>query len=275
MGQGIAIALGAVGGRVTLLGRSPRPIPAPLTLATPPWTAVIRDAGLLLIATPDDAIPAAARDVAALDAVRQHQVVLHLSGLLDRTALAVLQPTGAALGSFHPLQTVADPASAPRRLAGACAGVEGDARAIEAGERLARLLEMRPVRIAAAAKPLYHAAAVIAGNYPAALASVAERLARAAGIAPELAGRMYLPLIAGAAENLLAVGPGQALTGPVRRGDLETLRRHLAALPPDLLPLYRMLGLEAVQLAAAQGLDEASAAAVRRVLEQSSPGGEP
>jgi predicted short-subunit dehydrogenase-like oxidoreductase (DUF2520 family) len=275
MGQGIAIALGAVGGRVTLLGRSPRPIPAPLTLATPPWTAVIRDAGLLLIATPDDAIPAAARDVAALDAVRQHQVVLHLSGLLDRTALAVLQPTGAALGSFHPLQTVADPASAPRRLAGACAGVEGDARAIEAGERLARLLGMRPVRIAAAAKPLYHAAAVIAGNYPAALASVAERLARAAGIAPELAGRMYLPLIAGAAENLLAVGPGQALTGPVRRGDLETLRRHLAALPPDLLPLYRVLGLEAVQLAAAQGLDEASAAAVRRVLEQSSPGGEP
>lgn len=275
MGQGIAIALGAVGGRVTLLGRSPRPIPAPLTLATPPWTAVIRDAGLLLIATPDDAIPAAARDVAALDAVRQHQVVLHLSGLLDRTALAALQPTGAALGSFHPLQTVADPASAPRRLAGACAGVEGDARAIEAGERLARLLGMRPVRIAAAAKPLYHAAAVIAGNYPAALASVAERLARAAGIAPELAGSMYLPLIAGAAENLLAVGPGQALTGPVRRGDLETLRRHLAALPPDLLPLYRVLGLEAVQLAAAHGLDEASAAAVRRVLKESSPGGEP
>jgi predicted short-subunit dehydrogenase-like oxidoreductase (DUF2520 family) len=275
MGQGIAIALAAVGGRATLLGRSPRPIPAPLTLATPPWTAVIRDAGVLLIATPDDAIPAAARDVAALDAVRQHQVVLHLSGLLDRTALAALQPTGAALGSFHPLQTVADPASAPRRLAGACAGVEGDARAIEAGERLARLLGMQPVRIAAAAKPLYHAAAVIAGNYPAALASVAERLARAAGIAPELAGRMYLPLIAGAAENLLAVGPGQALTGPVRRGDLETLRRHLAALPPDLLPLYRVLGLEAVQLAAAQGLDHASAAAVRRVLEGPSPGGEP
>ena len=252
MGQGIAIALGAVGGRVTLLGRFPRSIAAPLTLATPPWTAVIRDAGLLLIATPDDAIPAAARHVAGLDAVQQHQVVLHLSGLLDRTALAALETTGAALGSFHPLQTIADPASAPRRLAGACAGVEGDARAVEAGEELARLLGMQPVTIAAAAKPLYHAAAVIAGNYPAVLASVAERLARAAGIAPALAGRMYLPLIAGAAENLRAEGPGQALTGPVRRGDLETLRRHVAALPPDLLPLYRVLGREAVQLAAAQ-----------------------
>jgi predicted short-subunit dehydrogenase-like oxidoreductase (DUF2520 family) len=275
MGLGIAIALRAVGGRVTLLGRSPRSIPGPLTLATPPWKAVIRDAALLLIATPDDAIPAAARHVAGLDAVRQHHVVLHLSGLLDCTALAALEPTGAALGSFHPLQTIADPASAPRQLAGACAGVEGDARAIEAGEELARMLGMHPVTIAATAKPLYHAAAVIAGNYPAVLASIAERLARAAGIAPALAGRMYLPLIAGAAENLLAVGPGQALTGPVRRGDLETLHRHLAALPPDLLSLYRVLGLEAVQLAAAQGLDAASAAAVRRVLEEPSPGGEP
>jgi predicted short-subunit dehydrogenase-like oxidoreductase (DUF2520 family) len=86
---------------------------------------------------------------------------------------------------------------------------------------------------------------------------------------------MYLPLLAGAAENLLAVGPGQALTGPVRRGDLETLRRHLAALPPDVQPLYRGLGLEAVQLAAAAGLDAASVTAVRRLLESLSPGGQP
>jgi predicted short-subunit dehydrogenase-like oxidoreductase (DUF2520 family) len=275
MGQGIAIALGGIVERVSLLGRSPRPIAAPLTLRTPPWTAVIRDADLLLIATPDDAVPAAASQVAELDAVRQHQVVLHLSGLLDRTALAVLESSGAGLGSFHPLQTIADPGSAAQRLTGACAGIEGDARAIETGELLARLLGMHPVRIAAAAKPLYHAAAVIAGNYPAVLAALAERLARAAGISPENAGRMYLPLLAGAAGNLLAVGPGPALTGPVRRGDLETLRRHLAALPPDVQPLYRALGLEAVQLAAAAGLDARSVAAVRRVLEGLSSGGQP
>jgi predicted short-subunit dehydrogenase-like oxidoreductase (DUF2520 family) len=134
---------------------------------------------------------------------------------------------------------------------------------------------MHPDRIAAAAKPLYHAAAVIAGNYPAVLAALAERLARAAGIPPDTAGRMYLPLLAGAAENLLTVGPGKALTGPVRRGDLETLRRHLAALPPDVQPLYRGLGLEAVQLAAAAGLDAASVTAVRRLLESLSPGGQP
>jgi predicted short-subunit dehydrogenase-like oxidoreductase (DUF2520 family) len=275
MGQGIAIALGGIAGRVSLLGRSPRPLAAPLTLSTPPWTAVIRDADLLLIATPDDAVPAAASQVAELDAIRPHQVVLHLSGLLDRTALAVLESSGAGLGSFHPLQTIADPRSAAQRLNGACAGVEGDARAIETGQNLARLLGMHPVRIAAAAKPLYHAAAVIAGNYPAVLAALAERLARAAGIPPDTAGRMYLPLLAGAAENLLTVGPGKALTGPVRRGDLETLRRHLAALPPDVQPLYRGLGLEAVQLAAAAGLDAASVTAVRRLLESLSPGGQP
>jgi predicted short-subunit dehydrogenase-like oxidoreductase (DUF2520 family) len=275
MGQGIALALGAVGCRVTLLGRSPRPIAPSLILSPPPWTAAIRDAALLLIATPDDAIPAVARTVADLAVVRDHHLVLHLSGLLDRTALAALQPAGAALGSFHPLQTIADPASAPRRLRGAWAGVEGDPQAIDAGEELAGLLGMHPVRIPAGGKPLYHAAAVIAGNYPTVLAAVAERLARTAGVPAVVAGRMYLPLVAGAVENLLALGSDRALTGPVWRGDIETLRRHLAALPAELLPLYRLLGLEAVHLAEGQGLDGRSAAAVRHLLKELQPGGAP
>jgi predicted short-subunit dehydrogenase-like oxidoreductase (DUF2520 family) len=86
---------------------------------------------------------------------------------------------------------------------------------------------------------------------------------------------MYLPLMAGAVENLRRSAPAAALTGPVRRGDLDTLRAHLAALPPDAAPLYRVLGLEAVRLAASAGLDAASVAAVRALLESPATGGEP
>jgi predicted short-subunit dehydrogenase-like oxidoreductase (DUF2520 family) len=276
MGQGIAIALAGTGCRVTLLARSPRPAPEPLAVVTPPWSAAIRAASLLVIATPDDAIEAAAHAIAGLEAVGGDHVVLHLSGLLDRRVLAPLSPSQAALGSFHPLQTVSDPRSAPERLVGAFAAVEGDPRAVKAAESVADRLGMHAVRVNATTKPLYHAAAVIAGNAPAVLADVAARLARSAGIAPELAARMYLPLIAGAVENLREATPAAALTGPARRGDLATLRTHLAALPPDVAPLYRVLGLEAVRLASHAGLDEASVAAVRALLQEHPvTGGEP
>ena len=271
MGQGIAIALAAAGRPVTLLARSPRPVIHPLTLDARPWAAAVGDASIVLIATPDDAVEAAAQSLAEEGAVQAKHAVLHLSGLLDRAALAPLESTGAALGSFHPLQTISDPRSAPHRLAGAWAGVEGDPRARRAGEEVARMLGMRAVQLQAASKPLYHAAAVIAGNAPAVLAALAERLAQAAGIAPELAASMYLPLIAGAVENLRAAGPAAALTGPVRRGDVDTVRRHLAALPAEAIPIYRLLGLEAVALATLQGLDSGAARALRRLLRPSSP----
>ena len=87
-----------------------------------------------------DAIEAAAGSLLDRGAVQGGHAVLHLSGLLDRRALAPLERTGAALGSFHPLQTVADPRTAPERLKGAWAGIEGDLRARHAGEELADVL---------------------------------------------------------------------------------------------------------------------------------------
>lgn len=269
MGQGIAIALVAAGHPVTLLSRAPRPVWPPLTLYAGAWDEATREAGIILVATPDDAIETAARSLRDRGAVGPAHVVLHLSGLLDRGALAVLEHTGAALGSFHPLQTVADPRTAAERLRGAWAGIEGDQRALHAAEQLAEWLAMLTVRLEAASKPLYHAAAVMVANYTVALAGVAERLARAAHVPEELAGRIYLPLFAGAAENLRSSSAASALTGPLRRGDVDTLRRHLASLPPDVVPLYRLLGLEALALARVEGLDAATADVLQRLLDGS------
>jgi predicted short-subunit dehydrogenase-like oxidoreductase (DUF2520 family) len=194
---------------------------------------------------------------------------LHLSGLLDRTALLPLQGSGAGLGSFHPLQAIADPADAPTRFAGAYAGIEGDPRALAAADRLATSMGMLPVRLSGAAKAAYHAGAVMAANYTVALAGVAERLALGAGVPPDIAARIYLPLVRGAAANLER-GPAAALTGPILRGDTRTIAAHLAALQGDDRELYRRLGLEALRLARAAGLDPGTAGRMAALLE---PGG--
>lgn len=267
MGQGLGLALKRRGYKVVLLNRGPREVIPPLVLHQGSRAEATADSELILLATPDDAIAAVAAGLAAERAITRDQVVLHLSGLLDRTALVALEETGAGLGSFHPLQSVAEPATAAERLKGAYVGVEGDERALVAAERLANTLRMIPVRIPAAAKPAYHAGAAFVANYTVALVGVAERLARSAGVSEEVASRIYLPLLGGAVANLTSLGPAASLTGAVRRGDVQTLQAHLEALSNDDRKLYKIVGKAAVALAREAGLSGEAAARVDAILD--------
>lgn len=266
MGQGIALALSRSGAPVRLLGRTTKSVPAPLTVETSGWAAACADANFLLVATPDAVIPTVADRLRDEGCVLARHVVLHLSGVLDADAFSSLRPTGAALGSFHPLQTVADPETAPMRLRGAYAGVEGDAAAVEAGRLLAGVLGMTAVRIPGGAKAAYHVGATLVANYSVALMGMAVRIAEAAGVPPEEAQRMYLPLLHGAAGNLDALGPVAALTGAIRRGDAGTVAAHLKALSGDDRKLYGVVGLEALEMARRGGLDQTAAEVLDRLL---------
>jgi predicted short-subunit dehydrogenase-like oxidoreductase (DUF2520 family) len=258
MGRGLAMALADAGERVVLWSRRE---------ATGGVEEAVAGAAGIVLAVPDDAIAGVATDLAKARAVEADQIILHVSGLHGRSALAALAESGAALGSFHPLQTISDPATAATRWHGAYAAVEGDDRAVAEAERLALRLGLVPFRLTEDQKPIYHAGAVLAANYVVALAGTAARLAEAAGVPTELAGRLYQPLIAGAAENLREQSPAAALTGPVRRGDLATLRAHLAALNSDDRHLYARLGIEALQLARQAGLSREPADAVGTLLQ--------
>src|SRR5918992_4960121 len=227
MGQGLGLALKRRGYKVVLVGRTLRDVAPPLVLHQGSRSEATEGAELVLLATPDDAISQVAGQLAAERAIVRDQVVLHLSGLLDRTALLPLEDTGAACGSFHPVQSVAEAATAAERLKGAYVGIEGDDRALVAAERLANTLRMIPVRIPAAAKPAYHAGAAFVANYTVALVGVAERLARGAGVPEDIAARIYLPLLGGAVANLNSLGPAASLTGAVRRGGEQTIPAHL------------------------------------------------
>jgi predicted short-subunit dehydrogenase-like oxidoreductase (DUF2520 family) len=268
MGQGLGLALKRRGYKIALVARTPRDVTPPLMLHQGSRAEATADAELILIATPDDAIGSVAAELAREGAISRDQVVLHLSGLLDRDALLPLEETGAGFGSFHPLQSVAEAATAAERLKGAYVGIEGDDRALVAAERLANTLRMIPVRIPASAKPAYHAGAAFVANYTVALVGVAERLARSAGVSPEIAARIYLPLLGGAVANLNALGPAASLTGAVRRGDEQTIRAHLKALSPEDRTLYRTVSRAAITLAKEAGLPDGAAQRVEEALEK-------
>jgi predicted short-subunit dehydrogenase-like oxidoreductase (DUF2520 family) len=269
IGSALGLAWAAAGADVTLLARGAGAgVELPLAIGRDAWLGAIRRAGVVVLATPDAAITEAAASVAELNALSPAHVILHCSGLLDRTALEPAQPSGAALGSLHPLMAVTSSAAvAMERLRGAFAGIEGDARAEEAAERLARMAGMFPVRISATAKPAYHAAAAMTSNFTVAVYDAARRVAVHGGVPESLARQIYLPLLRGTVENLETEAPSVALTGAIRRGDAATVAAHLAAVGSgDLRRLYLELGWATLALAREGGLEESQASGIEQVL---------
>ena len=273
-GVGLALALAQAGYSVRLHGRTKKSVPAPLTITVgdggkpPPWIA---DVDTVILTVRDDAITPLAASLAKARAITERHVVLHLSGVQGQEALGPLVPTRAALGSFHPLQTIVEPELTPGRLKGAWAAVEGMPRAIEAGERIAQDLGMRPFRIATKSKAIYHAGAVFASNYLVVVEAVAQRLLRHAGLSDADAWAALRPLVEGTFENLSRHEPREALTGPLVRGDTATIVRHLESLAVDDAKLYRALGRAALELAQKTGMDEQTAEKVAEALATDRP----
>lgn len=265
----MALAWARAGYDLRLHGRRAKPVPVPLTLTVgapespPPW---IQDVAVVILAVPDDAIAPLARILAATAAVRSDQVVLHLSGSLDQSALSALTASGAALGSLHPLQTLVEPERAPEHLRGSWAAIEGAPRAIAMAERLARDIGLRPFHLKPGNKALYHAGAVFASNYFVLVEAIAQRLLEQAGLGKDEAWAALVPLVRGTLENLARVGPAGALTGPVVRGDGETIARHLATLPEAEGAMYRVLARAVLDLVRERGLAPDVIARLERAL---------
>jgi predicted short-subunit dehydrogenase-like oxidoreductase (DUF2520 family) len=199
----------------------------------------------LLVAVPDDRLRECASDMAArLPAgVR---VALHTSGLHPGSALARLRERGIAVGSFHPLMSFPAAGGPAVPLAGALAAVEGDPGAVRAGLALAEALGMTGRRLAAADKPLYHAAAVLAANFTHLLAAEARAALEAVGLRRDEAARALAPLVRGAVAAALAADRLERLTGPISRGDAGAVAAHLRALDAPLAAAYRALARLAV-----------------------------
>ena len=192
------------------------------------------DTDLVLIATPDQAIA----EVAVSLRPSAQVVVAHLSGAAGLRPLAAHTRRGV----LHPLVALPDPEVGAERLVGAWFGLASDGDPLVA--EVVASLRGRVVHVAETAWPCYHAAAVIASNHLVALLGQAERVAAGVGAPMEA----FLDLARGSLADVAAMGARAALTGPVRRGDLATVARHLDALPPEERPAYEAMAHEAGRL---------------------------
>lgn len=189
----------------------------------------LRPADVHLIATPDDDIASMCRQLCGSALLQTGNIVFHCSGALASSALRPILPGEIAVGSAHPIRSFADPAETAANFAGTFCGIEGDEAALELLRPAFSAIGAEVVAIDPEFKSIYHSAAVFSSNYLVTLLDVALNAYEKAGIAPDTALRLMEPLVRGTVDNVFRLGPTDALTGPIARGDTATVTRQYRA----------------------------------------------
>jgi predicted short-subunit dehydrogenase-like oxidoreductase (DUF2520 family) len=213
------------------------------------------ETGAVFLSVPDDVLPEMAHALAGQGAAPPRCAAFHLSGALSTDVLAPLHARGYAVGTFHPLQSFAHPVDGASRLPGSYVSISGEPEAVTTARRLLQHLGCAPLTVPVSRRPLYHAAAVTASNHVAALVALAARLLVQAGVPEDDALPALVPLVRGTVENIESLGVRGALTGPLARGDVETIRLHLRWLEPREREVYRCLASELLELLTSFGFD--------------------
>jgi predicted short-subunit dehydrogenase-like oxidoreductase (DUF2520 family) len=233
-----------------------------------PPDEVVRQADLVLLAVPDDVLPGLVRGLASAGCFRPGQIVVHTSGAHGVASLDPAVEHGVLPLALHPVMTFTGRPEDLQRLTACPVGVTApqstgadDDVAWSVGEALVVEMRAEPVRVPESVRPLYHAALAHGANHLVTLVRDCVELLESAGIRP--AERLVAPLLSAALDNALRHGD-RALTGPVARGDVGTVRSHLRVLrrqAPDAEPVYRALAERTAHRAARAGLIGEGAAA--------------
>jgi predicted short-subunit dehydrogenase-like oxidoreductase (DUF2520 family) len=270
VGSVLAAALGRAGHRIVAVSavsdgsvrRIRRNLPGVPVLAP---DQVLARADLVLLTVPDDVLPALVAGLASAGAPMRGRLLAHASG---RHGLAVLEPAvrrGALPLALHPVMTFTGRPDDIDKLAGICFGVTAPEPLQPAAEALVVEMGGEPVLIAEELRDLYHAALASSANYLVTLVVQAADLLRQAGVASP--GRMLGPLLSAALDNALRLGDA-ALTGPVARGDADTVASHIQALrtaSPEAVAAYVALARLTADRALAAG--SLAAADAQRLLD--------
>ncbi len=225
-------------------------------------------AELIFITTPDGIIASVASEI------RWHteRSVVHCSGAASTDILEPARKLGAQIGAFHPLQTFASVRQAIENIPGSTFALEAEEPLLSTLKDMATALDGHWIELKASDKVAYHAAAVIACNYLVTLVKLATDLWQTFNIPPQQATQALLPLIRGTIHNIDTVGIPQCLTGPIARGDIKTIKKHLDALQevaPALVSAYRELGRQTIPLALAKGrINQKQAQELQAILKQ-------
>lgn len=222
---------------------------------------------LVFVTVSDAAIASVSKQLAALAPNFSGTTVVHCSGNESAEVLSILKEKGAHIASMHPLQTFTENSGA-QTFANIYCSLQGDRACLPMLNQLAERLGARTIEITADQKSRLHAAAVFASNY---LVTLLEASVAAAG--PGIEGaqlkQALLPLVETTLQNVKDQSFSKALSGPIKRGDIQTVQNHLGLLEgnEELLELYRLMGRRTIRLAEEDGsLDNASAAMLNQLL---------
>lgn len=220
-------------------------------------------AGIVWFCVPDAEISSVATAYARFK--WRGKYAFHSSGVLTSNALAPLQESGAAVASVHPLMTFVKGATPDLR--GVTFAIEGDRRAVAAARRIAGNLGARAVEIAKKNKTAYHAFATLICPLLVSLLATSEKTAALAGISQAEACRRMMPILLQTVRNYERSGAAKAFSGPIVRGDADTIRAHLLALKsaPAARKAYVALAQAAVEFLPNQNRE-----AINRLLKESS-----
>jgi len=226
---------------------------------------ILTQSDVVIISVRDERIREVVDRLVREKRLTKNQVVLHTSGAnAAGDILGAARSHVKALGTLHPLVSFADPRLAAEGLRTVAFGLEGDAPARRVAGKLVALLGARSVVLESKNLPVYHAGAVMVSNYVVALADMAKNLLIEAGVPADQALPTLIPLMLSVVQNLAQVGLPGALTGPVERGDVSSVERHLAALKeraPQMIDLYKLLGRDVLRIALTKGPLDADAVA--------------
>jgi len=258
LGTALALALASKGYRLkSLVARTPQSarraadlLSRTVQVLATKNLASLRPADVFLITVPDDQIAGVAAELSSLILEpKRRPTALHTSGALSAEVLTPLRDKGWQTGSLHPLISIS---ASDSTVYGAYWSIEGDPAAVRLAKAIVQDLAGKSFSIRSEDKPLYHAAAVMSSGNVVALFDVALEMLAECGLDRKTARNILLPLIASTVRSLEAKDPAQALTGTFSRGDVETVKRHVAALKQkqlvDALDLYRALGKRSLKL---------------------------
>lgn len=220
---------------------------------------LVKDIDFLWITTPDDEIKNTCDSLASKNCFRKGQIIAHMSGASSSGILQSARDAGCYIYSLHPLQSFADEVKALEDLEHTYFGIEGDAEKIGVIEALFKKTGNKTFQISTEHKGLYHVAACIFSNYLVSLMDQGLMCFEKIGISREEGFQAVIPLIMGTFRNIEVLGPDRALTGPIARGDRDTVLEHIKCIKeemPELMSFYKLMGQMTLNLASSYKLKD-------------------
>ncbi|MDP1602912.1 MAG: DUF2520 domain-containing protein [Legionella sp.] len=215
-----------------------------------PRIAELPLADLTLITTPDDFITLACEELSQNQFIEKGTIIVHCSGSLTSDALISTKERGCSVASVHPMRSFARPELSIEHYSGTYCAIEGDRDALSTVTSLFNAIGSITYKIDKEKKSLYHAAGVFASNYVVTLAKQALACLKDAGVENEVAMHVITTIMRGTVANLeRTLSPEQSLTGPIQRGDISTILKHIDSLTtPARKNLYSILGKATIHL---------------------------